>query len=56
MSSQLCNADRALVGVLQVLNKKQGGPFMPGVVFAPAPYTYRCPYGSRYGRRQEEMS
>ena len=27
--------------------KQQGGPFMPGVVFAPAPYTYRCPYGSR---------
>jgi 4-aminobutyrate aminotransferase-like enzyme len=27
--------------------KKQGGPFMPGVVFAPAPYAYRCPYGSR---------
>jgi 4-aminobutyrate aminotransferase len=26
--------------------KKQGGPFMPGVVFAPAPYAYRCPYGS----------
>jgi 4-aminobutyrate aminotransferase len=27
--------------------KRQGGPFMPGVVFAPAPYSYRCPYGSR---------
>jgi len=27
--------------------KRQGGPFMPGVVFAPAPYAYRCPYGSR---------
>jgi 4-aminobutyrate aminotransferase len=27
--------------------KKQGGPFMPGVVFAQAPYAYRCPYGSR---------
>jgi 4-aminobutyrate aminotransferase len=27
--------------------KKSGGPFMPGVVFAPAPYFYRCPYGSK---------
>ena len=27
--------------------KLQGGPFMPGVSFAPAPYFYRCPYGSR---------
>jgi 4-aminobutyrate aminotransferase len=26
--------------------KHQGGPFMPGVAFAPAPYSYRCPYGS----------
>ena len=27
--------------------KQSGGPFMPGVAFAPAPYFYRCPYGSR---------
>ena len=27
--------------------KHSGGPFMPGVSFAPAPYFYRCPYGSR---------
>jgi 4-aminobutyrate aminotransferase len=27
--------------------KKSGGPFMPGVAFAPAPYFYRCPYGSK---------
>jgi len=26
--------------------KLQGGPFMPGVTFAPAPYLYRCPFGS----------
>jgi 4-aminobutyrate aminotransferase-like enzyme len=26
--------------------KKSGGPFMPGVAFAPPPYFYRCPYGS----------
>ena len=27
--------------------KRSGGPYMPGVVFAPAPYFYRCPYGSK---------
>jgi 4-aminobutyrate aminotransferase len=27
--------------------KKSGGPYMPGVAFAPAPYFYRCPYGSK---------
>jgi 4-aminobutyrate aminotransferase/(S)-3-amino-2-methylpropionate transaminase len=27
--------------------KRSGGPYMPGVAFAPAPYFYRCPYGSR---------
>jgi 4-aminobutyrate aminotransferase len=27
--------------------KQSGGPFMPGVTFAPAPYFYRCPYGSQ---------
>jgi 4-aminobutyrate aminotransferase/(S)-3-amino-2-methylpropionate transaminase len=27
--------------------KRSGGPYMPGVVFAPAPYFYRCPYGSQ---------
>lgn len=26
--------------------KHSGGPFMPGVTFAPAPYFYRCPFGS----------
>lgn len=24
--------------------KKGGGPYMPGVMFAPAPYCYRCPF------------
>ncbi|HUU29162.1 MAG TPA: aspartate aminotransferase family protein [archaeon] len=24
--------------------KKGGGPYMPGVAFAPAPYPYRCPF------------
>ncbi len=27
--------------------KQSGGPFMPGVSFAPAPYFYRCPFGSK---------
>ncbi len=27
--------------------KRSGGPFMPGVAFAPAPYFYRCPYSSK---------
>jgi 4-aminobutyrate aminotransferase len=27
--------------------KHSGGPFMPGVSFAPAPYFYRCPFGSK---------
>ena len=27
--------------------KHSGGPFMPGVAFAPPPYFYRCPYGSK---------
>ena len=27
--------------------KQSGGPFMPGVTFAPAPYFYRCPFGSQ---------
>lgn len=26
--------------------KKGGGPYLTGVTFAPAPYTYRCPFGS----------
>ena len=25
--------------------KKGGGPYLPGVAFAPAPYCYRCPFG-----------
>ena len=36
--------------------KRQGGPFMPGVVFAPAPYAYRCPYGSRTDAECAERS
>ena len=27
--------------------KKGGGPYMTGVSFAPAPYAYRCPFGSQ---------
>ena len=27
--------------------KKGGGPYMPGVAFAPAPYCYRCPFEPR---------
>jgi len=27
--------------------KKGGGPYMTGVAFAPAPYAYRCPFGSK---------
>jgi len=27
--------------------KKGGGPYIPGVAFAPAPYHYRSPYGHR---------
>jgi 4-aminobutyrate aminotransferase len=27
--------------------KKGGGPFLPGIAFAPAPHFYRCPFGSR---------
>jgi 4-aminobutyrate aminotransferase len=26
--------------------KHEGGPYMPGVAFAPAPYAYRCPFDS----------
>jgi 4-aminobutyrate aminotransferase len=36
--------------------KKQGGPFMPGVVFAPSPYAYRCPFGSRTDAECAERS
>ncbi len=36
--------------------KKQGGPFMPGVTFAPAPYTYRCPFGSKTDEECAERS
>lgn len=25
--------------------KKRGGPYLPGIAFAPAPYFYRCPLG-----------
>ncbi len=27
--------------------KHNAGPYMPGVAFAPAPYFYRCPWGSK---------
>lgn len=27
--------------------KKRGGPYLSGISFAPAPYFYRCPFGSR---------
>ena len=27
--------------------KLDSGPYMPGVAFAPAPYFYRCPFGSK---------
>ena len=27
--------------------KHDGGPYMPGVTFSPAPYFYRCPFGSQ---------
>src|SRR5262249_47824066 len=27
--------------------KKRGGPYLSGVAFAPAPYLYRCPFGSK---------
>jgi len=27
--------------------KLHGGPFLSGIAFAPAPYFYRCPYGSK---------
>jgi len=29
--------------------KKGGGPYLTGIAFAPAPYAYRCPFGSRTG-------
>jgi 4-aminobutyrate aminotransferase len=27
--------------------KQSGGPFLSGIAFAPAPYFYRCPFGSK---------
>lgn len=27
--------------------KKGGGPYLPGIAFAPAPHFYRCPFGSK---------
>jgi 4-aminobutyrate aminotransferase len=40
------------VGTLSVTGnaarKRQGGPYLPGVAFAPAPYCYRCPLGLAY--------
>ena len=29
--------------------KKNSGPYLPGVAFAPAPYCYRCPFGLEPG-------
>ncbi|HET9017884.1 MAG TPA: aspartate aminotransferase family protein [Thermomicrobiaceae bacterium] len=38
------------VGTLSVTGnlqrKKRGGPYLPGIAFAPAPYVYRNPFGS----------
>ncbi len=28
--------------------KRGGGPFLPGIAFAPTPYCYRCPFGKTY--------
>jgi 4-aminobutyrate aminotransferase len=36
--------------------KQHGGPFMPGVVFAPAPYRYRCQFGSKTDEECAERS
>jgi 4-aminobutyrate aminotransferase len=36
--------------------KHSGGPFMPGVTFAPAPYFYRCPFGSKTDAECAERS
>ena len=36
--------------------KMQGGPFMPGVTFAPAPYRYRCQFGSKTDTECAERS
>lgn len=40
------------VGTLSVsgnsARKTGGGPYLPGVAFAPAPYCYRCPFAATY--------
>lgn len=40
------------VGTLSVTGnskrKRNAGPYLPGVAFAPAPYCYRCPLGMKY--------
>jgi 4-aminobutyrate aminotransferase / (S)-3-amino-2-methylpropionate transaminase / 5-aminovalerate transaminase len=38
------NATLSVTGNQQ--RKKRGGPYLPGVAFAPAPYVYRNPFGS----------
>ncbi|HLI52345.1 MAG TPA: aspartate aminotransferase family protein [Thermomicrobiaceae bacterium] len=51
------------VGTLSItgnqLRKKHGGPYLPGIAFAPAPYAYRNPFGTddpdEVGRRCAEM-
>jgi len=40
------------VGTLSIsgnsARKAGGGPYLPGVAFAPTPYCYRCPFGATY--------
>jgi 4-aminobutyrate aminotransferase / (S)-3-amino-2-methylpropionate transaminase / 5-aminovalerate transaminase len=38
------NATLSVTGNYQ--RKKRGGPYLPGIAFAPAPYVYRNPFGS----------
>lgn len=51
------NATLSVTGNYQ--RKKRGGPYLPGVAFAPAPYVYRNPFGSddpeEVARRAAEM-
>ncbi|MBX6342380.1 MAG: aspartate aminotransferase family protein, partial [Thermomicrobiaceae bacterium] len=51
------NATLSVTG--NMLRKKRGGPYLPGVAFAPAPYVYRSPFGTddpdEVGARCAEM-
>lgn len=51
------NATLSVTGNYQ--RKKRGGPYLPGVAFAPAPYVYRNPFGTddpeEVARRAAEM-